>query len=116
MARYIPRRGDIVWLTFTPQAGHEQSGRRPAFVLSPHLYNHKVGLFLVCPITSRSKGYPFEVPIMTKKGICGVILSDQIKSLDWKARDAQFAEAASPDLIDEVMAKSRTLLDEKGSF
>lgn len=108
---YVPNRGDIVWLTFTPQAGHEQAGRRPAFVVSPYPYNQKVGLFLVCPITSQKKGYPFEVEITTKGGITGVVLADQIKSLDWKARKAEFAEAAPKALVDEVVAKVLPLID-----
>jgi mRNA interferase MazF len=112
MASYIPRRGDVVWLTFNPQAGHEQAGRRPAFVISPFPYNKKVGLFLVCPITSQTKGYPFEVQIATPSGIKGVILADQIKSLDWKARKAEFAAAAPQELIDEVTAKLLPLIDE----
>ena len=112
MASYIPRRGDVVWLTFNPQAGHEQSGRRPAFVISPHLYNKKVGLFLVCPITSQIKGYPFEVQITTQSGINGVVLADQIKSLDWKVRKAEFVEAAPQELIDEVTAKILPLIEE----
>jgi len=113
MARYIPSRGDVVWLTFHPQAGHEQSGRRPAFVVSPRAYNKKVGLFLVCPITSREKGYPFEVQIATKSGITGVVLADQIKSLDWKARQAEFVEEAPQNLIEEVTARILPLVDER---
>ena len=81
--RYIPERGDLVWLNFTPQAGHEQAGPRPAVVLSPSGYNGKTGLMLCCPITSRVKGYPFEVAVEGVTGITGVILADQIKSLDW---------------------------------
>jgi len=111
MAKYIPRRGDVVWLTFNPQTGHEQSGRRPAFVVSPRAYNKKVGLFLVCPITSRVKGYPFEVGIASKSGINGVILADQIKSLDWKARQAEFVEEAPQHLVDEVTARILPLVD-----
>jgi mRNA interferase MazF len=112
MAFYIPRRGDIVWLTFTPQAGHEQVGRRPAFVVSPYEYNKKVGLFLVCPITSQIKGYPFEVRISSKSGIEGVILADQIKSLDWKARKVEFVESAEKELIDAVSARLLPLIDD----
>ena len=89
--RYVPRRGDIVWLSFTPHAGHEQAGRRPALVLSPSAYNAKTGLALVCPITSRAKGYPFEIAVPDGLGIEGVVLSDAIKSLDWGARRAEFA-------------------------
>lgn len=112
MASYIPRRGDIIWLTFNPQAGHEQAGRRPAFVVSPYSYNKKVGLFLVCPITSQIKGYPFEVQISSKSGINGVVLADQIKSLDWKARQAEFVESADKDVVDAVSARLRPLIDE----
>ena len=85
---YCPKRSDIVWLTFTPQAGHEQAGHRPALVLSPERYNRKVGLALACPITSQVKGYPFEVPIPPGLEVSGVVLADQVKSLDWKARKA----------------------------
>jgi mRNA interferase MazF len=112
MDYYIPRRGDIVWLTFTPQIGHEQAGRRPAFVVSPYEYNKKVGLFLACPITSQIKGYPFEVRISTKTGIDGVILTDHIKSLDWKARKAEFVESSAPELIEAVSARLLPLIDE----
>lgn len=111
MASYIPRRGDVVWLTFNPQAGHEQSGRRPAFVVSPYEYNKKVGLFLVCPITSQMKGYPFEVRISSKSGIDGVILTDQIKNLDWRARQVEFVESAGKDLIEAVIARLLPLID-----
>ena len=111
MASYIPRRGDVVWLTFNPQAGHEQSGRRPAFVVSPYEYNKKVGLFLVCPITSQMKGYPFEVRISSKSGIAGVILTDQIKNLDWRARKVEFVESAGKDLIEAVIARLLPLID-----
>lgn len=111
MASYIPRRGDVVWLTFNPQAGHEQSGRRPAFVVSPYEYNKKVGLFLVCPITSQMKGYPFEVRISSKSGIDGVILTDQIENLDWRARKVEFVESAGKDLIEAVIARLLPLID-----
>jgi len=86
-SNYVPERGDIVWLNFDPQAGHEQAGKRPAVVLSPRAYNQKVGLALFCPITNQRKGYPFEVNIPEGLEIGGVILSDQIKSLDWRSRD-----------------------------
>jgi mRNA interferase MazF len=112
VASYIPRRGDIVWLTFNPQAGHEQAGRRPAFVVSPYSYNKKVGLFLVCPITSQIKGYPFEVRISSKSGINGVVLADQIKNLDWKARRAEFVESAEKEVIDAVSARLLPLIEE----
>jgi mRNA interferase MazF len=86
---YIPARGDIIWLTFNPQAGHEQAGRRPALVLSPSEYNEKVWLAILCPITSQIKGYPFEVEIPDGLPVTGVVLADQGKSLDWKARQAE---------------------------
>lgn len=107
---YVPRRGDIVWLTFTPQAGHEQAGRRPAVVLSPHAYNAKVGLALLCPITSAIKGYPFEVILPHGLPISGVILADQIKSLDWYARVAEFICALPDAVTQEVLQKIGLLL------
>jgi mRNA interferase MazF len=88
--RYVPARSDVVWITFNPQAGHEQAGRRPALVLSPSSYNRKVGLAILCPITSQVKGYPFEVAIGSGSKLGGVILSDQVKSLDWRIRKAEF--------------------------
>jgi len=109
VAKYTPDRGDIVWLNFTPQSGHEQKGKRPAIVLSPKEYNRKVGLAILCPITSKEKGYPFEVKIKTKK-ISGVILSDQVKNLDWKAREAEFIVKASEDQIAETLEKLKILL------
>lgn len=87
---YIPDRGDIVWLAFDLQAGHEQTGRRPAIVVSPAAYNRKVGLALFCPITTRKHGYPFEVALPESTAMIGVVLSDQIRDLDWKARRAEF--------------------------
>lgn len=109
---YVPRRGDIVWLSFDPQAGHEQAGRRPAFVVSPEAYNRKTGLFLACPITSKIKGYPFEVALPEDLEVGGVILADQIKSLDWKARRAKFAAKTDERMIDEVSALVLPLIDE----
>jgi mRNA interferase MazF len=109
--RYVPQRGDVVWLNFTPQAGHEQAGHRPALVLSPAAYNGKTGLLLCCPITSQVKGYPFEVPLGPETGARGVILSDQVKSLDWRARQARRKGAASKDVTDQTLARIRTLLD-----
>lgn len=106
---YIPDRGDVVWIQMNPQAGREQAGHRPAFVVSPKSYNGKVGLALLCPITSKVKGYPFEVPI-TGKNIQGVILSDQVKSLDWKAREARLEYKAGRAITDEVIAKIETLI------
>ncbi len=107
-----PRRGDIVWLTFTPQAGHEQAGHRPALILSPEAYNKKVGLALACPITSQVKGYPFEVPIPKGLSVSGVILADELKSLDWKARKARFCCTVPAATIAEVLRKLAPLIVE----
>lgn len=109
---YCPKRGDMVWLTFTPQAGHEQAGHRPALILSPEPYNKKVGLALVCPITSHVKGYPFEVPIPQGLDISGVVLADQVKSLDWKARRARFCCAVPAATVTDVLRKVAPLLTE----
>ena len=108
---YIPSRGDVVWLEFTPQAGREQSGRRPALVISPRRYNQKVGLCLFCPVTSHVKGYPFEVKIPGNLMIEGVILSDQIKSLDWKIRKAKLICKLTNEVLEEVLVKTKTLID-----
>jgi mRNA interferase MazF len=111
---YVPRRGDLVWLSFDPQAGHEQAGRPPAFVLSPESYNRKTGLFLACPVTSKVKGYPFEVPLSDELVVSGVILADQIKSLDWKARRAEFASLTSDSVVNDVVSLVLPLIDEMG--
>ena len=108
--RYAPERGDLVCLQFTPQAGHEQARHRPALVVSPVAYNRKVGLALCCPVTNRIKGYPFEVALPEELDVTGAVLSDQIKSLDWKARKAKRICAAPDDVTDEVLAKLSTLL------
>ena len=107
---YVPDRGDIVWLSFSPQSGHEQAGRRPALVLSPAAYNGKTDLMTACPITSRVKGYPFETRIRGTH-IDGVVLSDQVKSLDWKTRNATFADRAEEEVLREVREKLIALLD-----
>ena len=107
---YIPNAGDVVWLTFDPQAGHEQRGRRPALVLSPRTYNAKTNLALMCPITSQVKDYPFEVAITGAGGVEGVVLADQIKSLDWKARRAEFAATGDEELLSQVRERVRPLL------
>ena len=106
---YVPNRGDIVWLEFDPQLGHEQKGKRPALVLSPLIYNEKVGLALFCPITSHEKGYPFEVKI-SGKTISGVVLSDQVKSFDWKSRKAKFVSKVKDYELAEVIEKIKTLI------
>ena len=108
---YVPDRGDAIWLTFNPQAGHEQAGRRPALVLSPVAYNGRVGLAILCPITSQVKEYPFEVVIPDELGITGVILSDQIKSLDWQVRNAVFIGKLPDKTVAEVLQKLQTLLN-----
>jgi mRNA interferase MazF len=107
--KYSPERGDIVWLNFDPQSGHEQKGKRLAVVISPKEYNEKVGLGLFCPITSKSKNYPFEVKITNKK-IDGVILSDQIKSLDWKTREIEFITKITSEEVGEIIDKIGVLL------
>ena len=107
---YIPDRGDVVWLDFNPQAGHEQAGKRPAFVLSPAAYNQKVGLALLCPITNQIKGYPFEVDIPENMKVTGTILSDQIKSLDWRVRNAKFICRLPDEVIERVLKKAILLL------
>ena len=107
---YIPDSGDIVWITFNPQAGHEQAGHRPALVLSPKAYNGKVGLAILCPITSQVKGYPFEVLIPDGLEVNGAILSDQVKSLDWKARNAEFSCKLPAAAYNEVVEKLSTLI------
>jgi len=111
VTKWTPRRGDVVWLTFSPTSGHEQAGRRPAVVISPEAYNAKVGLALFCPITSQVKGYPFEVALPEDRDVRGVILADQIKSLDYAAREAEFVYHLPDDALAELLAKIRTLLD-----
>lgn len=108
---YIPERGDAVWINFNPQSGHEQAGRRPAIVISPKAYNQKVGLALFCPITNQAKGYPFEVAIPKNQKITGVVLSDQIKSLDWQARDVKFIDGMPNSVTEKVLEKLKTLVE-----
>ena len=109
-SRYVPERGDLIWLTLDPQAGREQAGRRPALVLSPAIYNKRASLALVCPITSQIKGYPFEVSLPDGLPVSGVILADHVKSADWAARRAQFAARAPGEVMAEVTARLRPLL------
>lgn len=109
-ARYVPDRGDVVWLEFDPQAGHEQAGHRPAVVLSPRAYNQKSGLALFCPITSRIKRYPFEVVLPPDLSVQGAVLCDQVKSLDWSARRSRLAAKLPDAVLDDVLAKVRPLL------
>lgn len=107
---YIPDRGDAIWLDFTPQVGREQAGRRPAVVLSPKAYNERVGLVIVCPITSRVKGYPFEVQIPTDVQLVGVVLADQVRSLDWRGRRAELIRRLPAEVVMEVLQKLGTLI------
>jgi mRNA interferase MazF len=106
---YTPDRGDVIWLNFTPQAGREQAGNRPALVLSPKEYNRKTGLAVLCPITSQMKGYPFEVALVSGS-VQGVVLSDHLKNLDWKERKAIFKGKASAEVLQAVVDKISSLL------
>ena len=107
---YLPQRGDVVWITLNPQAGHEQAGRRPAVVLSPRTYNSKTGLAILCPVTGQIKGYPFEVLLPAGLPVTGAILSDQVKSLDWRARNAELIDTLPPETISELLEKLGSLL------
>lgn len=107
---YVPKRGDVIWITMNPQAGHEQAGRRPAVVLSPVTYNEKAGLAIMCPVTSQIKGYPFEVTLPSGLPVSGVILADQVKSLDWHARKAEMICTLPSKVISEILQKLSLLL------
>jgi mRNA interferase MazF len=109
---YVPDRGDLIWISLDPQAGHEQSGRRPAVIVSPAAYNLKVGLAICCPVTSRSKGYPFEVLVPPGLSVTGAILADQVKNLDWRARQATLIGRLPADTIRELLQKLKTLICE----
>ena len=111
MPAYVPDRGDIVWLHLTPRSGHEQAGRRPALVISPRAYNRKVGLALFCPLTSRVKGYPFEVLLPPGLNTTGAVLCDQIKSLDWRSRRAKRICRSPSEVIEEATGKILALVD-----
>jgi mRNA interferase MazF len=106
----VPDAGDLVWLTFDPQAGHEQRGRRPALILSPRAYNSKARLAIACPITNLVKGYPFEVSLPPGGKISGVVLADHVKNLDWHARRLVFEAKAPPDVVTDVRERLRALL------
>lgn len=108
---YVPDRGDIVWLQLDPQAGHAQAGHRPALVVSPRAYNGKVGLALFCPITSTQKGYPFEVSLPDEGAATGVILADQLRSLDWRARRAKKFDQASGEIVAGVLGRIKLLVE-----
>jgi mRNA interferase MazF len=107
---YVPDSGDLVWLSFDPQAGRERAGRRPALILSPASYNGRTGLALACPITSQVKGYPFEVAPPAGLAGSGVVLADHVRSIDWRARRAVPAGTAPIDVPDEVVARIEPLL------
>ena len=107
---YVPERGDAVWISSNPQAGHEQAGRRPAVVLSPAAYNGKVGLAILSPITNQIKGYPFEVRIPQGLAVAGAVLADQVKNLDWRARKVELICALPEATVAEVLRKLGTLL------
>jgi mRNA interferase MazF len=107
---YIPEQGDLVWLDFHPQAGHEKAGRRPVVVLSPRAYNGKTGLALFCPITTRVKGYPFEVAVPAEAGVRGVVLADHVKNLDWRARRAEFSGRLPVPVITDILARLAVLI------
>jgi mRNA interferase MazF len=108
---YVPERGDVVWLHFDPQTGHEQASTQPALVISPRAYNRRVGLALFCPITSQVKGYPFEVVLPQGLKVKGAILSDQLKSLDWRVRKATRMDVLPGDVLDETIARILALVD-----
>jgi mRNA interferase MazF len=107
---YVPERGDAVWITLDPQAGHEQAGRRPALVLSPAAYNGRVGLALLCPITGQAKGYPFEVAVPDGLAVTGVVLADHVKSLDWRARKATRICALPDQVVHQALSRLHALL------
>ena len=111
---YVPQRGDAVWITLDPQAGHEQAGRRPALVLSPSAYNGRVGLALFCPITNQAKGYPFEVAIPAGSPITGVVMADQVKNLDWRARKATRIGTVPEEVVVQVVKRLQALLSGGG--
>jgi mRNA interferase MazF len=108
---YVPQRGDLVWIDFDPHVGHEQAGRRPALVLSPGSYNGATHRALFCPITSRVKGYAYEVKVTGTKRVSGVVLADQVKNLDWSKQNPAFIERSDPELVEDVLAKLTTLTE-----
>ena len=109
MVSYKPERGDLIWIDFDPQAGHEKGGRRPAIVLSGGIYNRRTGLAIVCPITSRAKGYPFEVALPDGLPISGVVLADQVKNIDCIARRSELISTAPESVLSEVHRKLDSL-------
>ena len=110
MASYVPDRGDFVWIDLNPRQGREQSGHRPALVISPKTYNRKAGLCVICPATRQAKGYPFEVPVHTADGLTSVILADHVRSVDWKQRRVRKIETVPGDVLDDVVSRLEALL------
>jgi mRNA interferase MazF len=110
---YIPSQGDLIWVDFTPNAGHEQGGRRPGLVLSPQNYNRRVRLALVCPVTSKAKGFPFEVALPPDSPVVGVVLSDHIRSIDWRQRGAEYAGSVDAGILEQVVQRVEVLLRPK---
>ena len=111
---YVPDAGDLIWIDFDPQAGHEQAGRRPGLVMSPANYNAKTGLALVCPVTSQVKGYTFEVVLAASGKFRGAVLADQLKSVDWKERQAERGGKTSPAVMEAVRERLQLLLGIEG--
>jgi mRNA interferase MazF len=107
---YVPEAGDLIWLDFTPQAGREQAGRRPAVVLSPSVYNRRSRLAIVCPVTNQTKGYPFEVLLPKTSAITGIVLADHLRSLDWQMRGAEKAGRVSRQAMTEILERIALLL------
>ena len=104
MPRYVPRKGDLITLSFDPQAGHEQSGRRPALVVSNDLFNRHTGLAIVCPITNTARGFPFHLPVPATSSLTGFVMVEQVKSVDWATRRARFVERAPSEFVEDVLA------------
>src|ERR1035437_9149794 len=111
MAAYVPDRGDVVWINFSPQAGHEQAGRRPAVVLSPRSYNKPSGLALFCPITNRAKGYPFEARLPAQAPVTGVVLVDQVRNFDWHERQAELIGELDLETLAEIRSEERRVVE-----
>lgn len=109
---YVPQRGDVVWLSWNPQAGHEQSGRRPSVVLSHGDYNRRTGLAVFCPVTRQGKGFPFEVPLQSGTAISGVVLADHVKSLDWRSRNAVLADRVSEATLNRIRDRILALIED----
>lgn len=110
MAAYVPDRGDFVWIDLNPRQGREQSGHRPALVISPKAYNRKTSLCVICPATRQAKGYPFEVAVQTADGTTSVILADHVRSVDWRQRRVRKIEMVPDEVLDDVIGRLDALL------